>query len=345
MSGRGSRIVNPASIRRASRLPHGKMFQFSFLTGEAMRPSETRKKKAASLKWILGAAILAGLASAVAILGASKPDFDGARAYDLLKKQCDYGPRPVGTTAHEKLRAYLISQMKAVTDKTETQDFTWTNNGKDYKLSNIIGVLNPDAPHKVMISAHWDTRPTADQDRTPANRSKPIMGADDGASGVAVVLELARVLKEKKPSIGVIFMLFDGEDVGPDVSRMFLGAKYFAKHMGAYKPDEMILIDMIGDADLNIYKELNSVSSDRSLCQVIWSVASKLGYGDQFIDETKYNIEDDHLPVQEAGVPAIDLIDFDYPYWHTLQDTPDKCSADSLEKVGRTLQTVIMNNL
>jgi Zn-dependent M28 family amino/carboxypeptidase len=310
-----------------------------------MRASVTRKKKAASLKWILGAVVLAGLAGAVAISGAPKSDFDGARAFDLLKRQCDFGPRPVGTMAHEKTRAYLVQAMRGVTDKTVTQDFAWKRNGKSYQLSDIIGVLNPDAAQKIMISAHWDTRPTADQDKTPANRSKPILGADDGASGVAVVLELARVLKAKKPKMGVIFMLFDGEDVGPNVDNMFLGARYFAKRMGEYKPDHMILIDMIGDSDLNVYKELNSVSSDRSLVQTVWNAAADLGYAKQFPSETKYNIEDDHIPVQEAGVPSIDLIDFDYPYWHTLQDTVDKCSPDSLTAVGRTLQAVVMNGL
>ncbi len=269
--------------------------------------------------------------------------FSGDRAFALLKRQCDFGPRPVGTVAHEKLRASLLDSMKAVTDKAALQDFDWTRRGKKYRLSNIIGVLNPTATPKLMISAHWDTRPTSDQDKDPANRSKPILGANDGASGVAVVLELARVLKAKRPAIGVIFMLFDGEDVGPDVGNMFLGAKYFAKNMGDYRPERMILVDMIGDSDLQIYKELNSLSSDRDTVTKVWDAAGQLGYRAQFPNSSKWNIEDDHIPLQEAGVPSIDLIDFDYPYWHTQADTVDKCNAASLQTVGRTLEAVIRN--
>jgi glutaminyl-peptide cyclotransferase len=142
-------------------------------------------------------------------------------------------------------------------------------------------------------------------------------------------------------------MLFDGEDVGPRTDNMFLGAKYFAKNMGAYRPDKMILVDMIGDANLHIYKEMYSLNSDRALVDKVWSTAARLGYGAQFPNESGTAILDDHIPMQQAGVPSIDLIDFQYPdathrYWHTLADTPDKCSAASLEAVGRTLQAVVM---
>jgi Zn-dependent M28 family amino/carboxypeptidase len=235
--------------------------------------------------------------------------------------------------------------MQDVTDKVVTQDFNYSKLGKKYRLTNILGILNPTGTQKIMFSAHWDTRPTADQEKTAENKKKPILGANDGASGVAVLLELARVLKAKKPKACIYFMLFDGEDVGPDIGNMLLGARYFAKHMDAYKPNAMILIDMIGDADQQIYRESNSVNNARKLVDTVWSAAASLGYGNRFPDEIKYPIEDDHLPMQDAGVPSIDLIDFDYPYWHTLADTVDKCSPESLEAVGRTLQAVALKGI
>jgi putative aminopeptidase FrvX len=307
------------------------------------RRNDARRKT--MIKSVVGVALAAGLAGAVAIFGAPKQDFDGARAFDLLKKQCDFGPRPVGTVAHEKTRDYLVHQMQGATDKVVLQDFDYSKLGKKYRLTNILGIINPAGTQKIMLSAHWDTRPTADQDKILNNRNKPILGANDGASGVAVLLELARVLKAKKPTACIYLMLFDGEDVGPDIKNMLLGARYFARHMDAYKPEAMILIDMIGDSDLQIYQEANSVNSDRKLVETVWSTAASLGYDKQFPSEIKYNIEDDHLPMQEAGVPSIDLIDFDYPAWHTLNDTVDKCSAESLEAVGRTLQAVALKGI
>ena len=315
-------------------------------------PVKQRNKR---LKWIVGAVLAAvAVVGATLMAAAPKTEFDGNRAFDILKRQCDYGPRPVGTLAHEKLRAYLTDAMKQVADKVTVQDFNWTRSGKTYRLSNIIGVLNPDARTKVMIAGHWDTRPTADQETDPEKRKQPIMGANDGASEVGVVLELARALKAKRPQVGVIYMLFDGEDFGPDVGNMFLGASYFAHHPGAYRPDQMILVDMVGDANVAIYKELHSLDSDRSLIDKVWTAAAKLGYSKQFPNESGLDIEDDHIPMEEAGIPSIDLIGLNYnpgsryplnfpPSWHTLGDTVDKCSPASLEAVGRTLQDVVMN--
>ncbi|MBW3623283.1 MAG: M28 family peptidase [Armatimonadetes bacterium] len=314
-----------------------------------MKRRSVRPRRTLLTGILIGVAALAGVGGAVVLRGATPApaEFDGNRAFDLLKRQCDFGPRPVGTLAHEKTRAYLIQAMQQVSDKTEVQDFDWSNKGKTYRLTNVIGVLNPEAKQKVMIAAHWDTRPTAEMDPVAANRSKPILGANDGASGVAVVLELARVLKAKRPDVGVIYMLFDGEDVGPSLDNMFLGAKYFAKNMGAYRPDKMILVDMVGDANLSVYKEMNSLNSDRALVDRVWSTAARLGYGSQFPNEVGYTILDDHIPMQQAGVPSIDLIDFHYPdksnrYWHTQEDTVDKCSPDALKAVGRTVHAVVM---
>ena len=303
--------------------------------------SRMQRKGRASVKWIIGVALLGVLGAGAVLSSKPKTEFDGGRAFDILKRQCDLGPRPVGTPAHEKMRAFLLQAMKQVADSTVVQDFNWAKGGKSYRLTNILGVLNPKGQGSVMISGHWDTRPTADQEKDPEKRKLPIMGAHDGASEVAVILELGRVLRLQRPKAKVYLMLFDGEDFGPKVDNMFLGARYFARHMGENRPDKMILIDMIGDADLNIYKETNSLNSDRDLVERVWSTAARLGYSKQFPNELKYTIQDDHLSMQDAGVPSIDLIDFDYPYWHTLGDTVDKCSPGSLEAVGRTLQTVV----
>jgi glutaminyl-peptide cyclotransferase len=312
-----------------------------------MKKSKTTSSKTLRTRALLALVAVASVAGAVALTGATRTQFNGDRAFEILVRQCDFGPRPPGSLAHEKTRAYLIQAMKQVTDTTATQDFDWKRDGKTYRLTNIIGVLNPDAKRKVMVAAHWDTRPIADFERNPADRQKPIIGANDGASGVAVVLELARVLKARRPEVGVIFMLFDGEDIGPKIDNMFLGSKHFAKNMGTYRPERMILLDMVGDAQLSIPKEKYSLNSDRALMDRVWATAARLGYGAHFPNREGTYILDDHIPMQEAGVPSINLIDFEYPdashrYWHTLADTPDKCSPRSLEAVGRTVQAVIM---
>jgi Zn-dependent M28 family amino/carboxypeptidase len=188
-----------------------------------------------------------------------------------------------------------------------------------------------------MLCAHWDTRPTAEQDFTPSNRHKPIPGADDGASGVAVLLEIARVLHENRPNASVILAFWDGEDWGPGENNMYVGASYFAKNPGAFKPDEAVLIDMIGQKNLQIPMEANSKLRCPDLVQRVWDAAKSAGAQNVFVPQTDYSIDDDHVPLLKAGIPCIDLIDFNYAYWHTLDDTPDKCSPESLGAVGRTL--------
>ena len=186
--------------------------------------------------------------------------FDGDRAFADLNAQCDLGPRPPGSAAHEKCRAYILKQLTPYVDKVDTQAFTFHDPDRHVTLhlTNIIGVINPHGRKKVMLFTHWDTRPTADQDLD--HKDKPIIGADDGASGTAALLELARVFHAKRPTVGVVLLFVDGEDWGPGEDKMYLGARHFAQHPGAYKPDYAILLDMIGDKDLNIYREVNSQS-------------------------------------------------------------------------------------
>jgi Zn-dependent M28 family amino/carboxypeptidase len=172
----------------------------------------------------------------------------------------------------------------------------------------------------------------ADRDPDSANQTKPVPGANDGASGVAVLLELARTLPENTPSIWLVF--FDAEDNGRiEGWDWILGSREFVKN-NSFRPQAVIIVDMIGEADLHIYREGNS---DPQLTDEIWATARSLGYTSQFIDEYRHSMIDDHLPFLEVNIPAVDIIDFDYPYWHTIHDTPDKVSADSLDAVGETL--------
>ncbi len=270
-----------------------------------------------------------------------RSSFDGADAYKMLQAQCDLGVRPPGSAAHDKCRAYILKQLTPYVDKVDTQDFPYYDSDRKVKLAltNIIGVINPSAKKKVLLFTHWDTRPTADQDLE--HKDRPIIGADDGASGTAALLELARVFHAKRPDVGVVLLFVDGEDWGPGENRMYLGSIYFAANPGLYKPDYAILLDMIGAKGVPFYREQYSQERHPDINDKVWNAAKALGYGAQFPDTAKYAIGDDHLPFNNAGIPAIDIIGWEYPYWHTLQDTADKCSAQSLKAVGDVMAKVI----
>jgi Zn-dependent M28 family amino/carboxypeptidase len=189
------------------------------------------------------------------------------------------------------------------------------------------------------LGAHYDTRIFADNDPDPSNHSLPVPGANDGASGVAILLELARVLPEDSVPVWLVF--FDAEDNGRiDTWDWILGSTEFVEN-NPVQPQAVVIVDMIGDADLNIYKEKNSNSE---LTNEIWNIAKSLEYDSVFFPEYKHSMIDDHTPFLRAGIPAVDIIDFDYPYWHTLQDTPDKVSGASLQAVGETLQVWVVGH-
>ncbi len=205
-----------------------------------------------------------------------------------------------------------------------------------HPIYNVIAKRNDAAP-QIIIGAHYDTRMAADQDPELVKRQLPVPGANDGASGVAVLIELGRSLP--KDTVPVWLVFFDAEDNGRiDGWDWILGSRAFAEELSTH-PEAVVIVDMIGDADLNIYLEQNSNASIRA---EIWDTAEKLGYADKFINQEKFSMLDDHTPFLEAGIPAVDIIDFDYPYWHTTQDTPDKVSAESLQTVGKTLWTWIV---
>jgi glutaminyl-peptide cyclotransferase len=270
-------------------------------------------------------------------------DFNQARAWDDLTKQVAFGFRIPGTEAHTNCREYITAELKKSCENVRLQELShvWSKTGKSVAMQNIIGEQNwANAKTRVLLIAHWDTRPTADQESNAANRAKPIPGANDGASGVAVLLELARVMKGNLPKdTGVMYLMSDGEDLGPGLEEMFLGAEYFAKNLPEKKPTYGILLDMIGDKDLAIPMEPNSMHYAGNLLLDFYRNAANAGVGKAFPMIEGPEIEDDHLSLNEAGVPTVDLIDFDYPSWHKLSDTPDKCSAESLGKVGKALQS------
>jgi glutaminyl-peptide cyclotransferase len=274
----------------------------------------------------------------------SLPRFDGTEAFKYLMDQCQLGPRNPGSEGHEKTKKYLLDNLSQYTNLVKTQEFVYQDTTQKAKLelTNIIASFYPDKKQRILFCAHWDTRPTADNDPNFSLREKPIEGANDGASGVAVLLEIAKIISQKKPKWGVDIILFDGEDYGPEgkLEEFCLGSKYFVKNKGDYKPEFGILLDMIGDKDLNIYKEGYSTRYAGDFITLVWATARRLEF-ECFKDSTKYFVYDDHIPLLEAGIPCIDLIDFDYPYWHTTQDTPDKCSPESLQKIGEVLIEIL----
>jgi glutaminyl-peptide cyclotransferase len=253
--------------------------------------------------------------------------FDSSRAYADVQTQVAFGARIPGSEGHAQVEAWMRAELESAGWIVEVQQ----TERMGHPIHNIIAKRNDKAP-QIILGAHYDTRMIADNDPDPAKRSEPVPGANDGASGVAILLELARSLPNDTVPVWLVF--FDAEDNGRiEGWDWILGSRAFAEEIKV-QPRAVVVVDMIGDADLNIYLEQNSNVAIRT---EIWSTAKKLGYGKQFINEEKYSMEDDHTPFLEAGIPAVDIIDFDYPYWHTTQDTPDKVSAKSLQAVGETL--------
>ena len=259
------------------------------------------------------------------------PVFDGGRAYADVETQVAFGPRIPSTDGHERAVEWMKGELVEAGWQVEVQESEALGN----PIRNLVARRNDENP-QIILGAHYDTRIYADNDPDPANHIQPVPGANDGASGVAVLIELARTLPDDSVNVWLVF--FDAEDNGLIPGWDWnLGAREFVAN-NPLQPQAVVIVDMIGDADLNIYKERNS---DPSLTDEIWSVAGSLGYGDRFIPDYKFSMTDDHIPFLEAGIPAIDIIDFDYPYWHTVSDTPDKVSPQSLEVVGKTLWTWI----
>jgi hypothetical protein len=264
-------------------------------------------------------------------------DFDGSAAYDFLLAQMDFGPRYPGSPGHAEVGDYIIDQLVALDWQVEEQFFPY----QDITGRNIIARANEDVGPVIILGAHYDTRAIADQ--TPGSE-EPVPGAVDGASGVAVLLELARTLDLDLIDREIWLAFFDVEDNGSEGLpgyEWIVGSTYMAENL-AVVPEAMVLVDMIGDADQQLYYEGNS---DAALQARLWEIAAELGYEEYFIQEQKYTMIDDHLPFARQGIPAVDIIDFDYEYWHTVEDTADKASPESLLRVGRTLEVWLEHEL
>jgi hypothetical protein len=273
--------------------------------------------------------------------------FDGARAMNLLIKQVEGGPRIPHHPGLELTRQLIRTELETHGFRVETQDFVKPSQvlGVDVAGINFIG-LRPSKSGRIhtILSCHYCTRPIADMDPNPANRMLPVPGANDGASGVAVLLELARVLELAPVEEGVALVFFDLEDHGHarDPNGFALGSRFMAENLPISLDGfrRGINIDMIGDRDLRLPMEGFSGRLAPALTRMVWNVGAEM-YPDIFQKIMGNPITDDHLPFLQAGHAYINIIDFDYPPWHTLQDTPDKCSAASLEAVGRVLEAIL----
>ena len=275
--------------------------------------------------------------------------YDGGSALELCRQQCEFGPRVPGTTAHARCAEWLLTTLQASCDTVILQTGTvQTATEGQLGIKNIIGVINPEASQRLLLLAHWDTRPWADNDPDEANHTKPVMGANDGASGVGVLLQLAKQLKQAGTSLGVDILLVDAEDMGVDDNEesWALGTQYWAQHphVEGYKPLFGILLDMVGSSDATFTREYYSTQYARGFVDLVWKNAA----GSHFINAQGGAVTDDHIFVNRAGIPCIDIIDMRSnsdtgfcPEWHTVNDTMSGISASTLGEVGQTLLNVI----
>lgn len=274
--------------------------------------------------------------------GACQPSIavDGARMQARIVEQVAMGPRISGTEGNARARAWIAAHLERTGGRVELQSFDDSTFGRRLPLTNVIGRFGPSTGRRILFCAHFDTRPFADQDPDPARRGEPVAGANDAGSGVAVLLELAELMQSRPPQVGVDLVFFDGEDLGrADQPQEFcLGARGYAERLPAVgdpaRPVAGFLFDMVGDADLDIRIEGNSQRRAANLVALVLEAARATG-ARSFHDEVGYTLVDDHVPLIEAGLPCVDVIDFDYPAWHTTSDTPDRTSAESLSEVAR----------
>jgi hypothetical protein len=265
-------------------------------------------------------------------------EFSGPSAFRYIETQVGFGPRIPGTESHRRAGAWLDSLLRQRADTVIEQSWTHvTAKGDSLPLTNYIARFNPAAAKRLLFLAHWDSRPTADSP-TSTDSTQPVPGANDGGSGVAALLGVADVLKQKPPSVGVDLLFVDGEDYGDFTKTpkdVLLGSRYYASHLApGPQPLYAVLFDLVADKDLQIFQEGNSLVGAPEVVELVWDTAKDLGYAGTFVATPKHTLIDDHLELQKAGIRAIDVVDFDYPSWHTKDDTIDKVSPSSLQIVG-----------
>ncbi len=282
------------------------------------------------------------------------PEFDANNAYELIKKQVSFGPRYPGTEAQKKCAAWMETELKKYADTVYVQQATLTQPGsnKTYPAVNIIASFNPNAEDRVLLLAHWDSRPWADEDSK--DKDKPILAADDGGSGVAVLMEIAAKMKTTRPNIGVDILLEDAEDVGRtewgELSYC-LGTQYWVKnpHLPGYRAMFGILLDMVGAKGARFPLEAQSQQYAGSIQREIWETARSAGYSDYFVSERGSAITDDHIVINtDAHIPCVDIINLKADgsfadHWHTHQDDMNIIDKGTLKAVGQTVMAVIYN--
>jgi hypothetical protein len=296
---------------------------------------------------MMGSPQNAGTAKKPAGKPATLAGFDGQRAYEYLVEQCQIGPRISGTEGNRTLRQRMVEHFESCGAGVLRQTFQATHplSGDPVEMENIVASWHPERKSRVLIGAHFDTRPQPDKETDPRAKSKQFLGANDGASGVAVLMELANMLPDLKTGVGVDLVAFDGEELVYDEDgEYFLGSTHFAEEYrqrrlpGRYVA--AIIVDMVGDKTLEIYPDQVSRREVPQLVEEIWKIARRLRAGG-FKTGRSHDIRDDHLPLLAVGIPAIDIIDFDFGkdnrYWHTLEDKPERCSPASLAQVGGVL--------
>lgn len=283
------------------------------------------------------------------------PDFNADSAYQYIKVQADMGPRVPGSKAHEKAVAYYQKHFKSLGASVKVQGGTMnTYDGKQWRIDNVIAEFNPEVKNRILLCAHYDSRPFADKDPIPANRTKPCPGVNDGASGVGVLMEIARLIKDKPTKVGIDIILFDLEDYGDngDMYSWCLGAVYWSNnlHKPNYKAKYAILLDMVGAKNAIFPRESVSVFHANDVVNKVWNTAEKLGYGNYFIYDESAEMTDDHVPINKiAEIPAIDILHYNhvknefFPEHHTTKDDINVIDKNTLKAVGQTVLEVIYN--
>lgn len=294
--------------------------------------------------------------TSTAAIDAASLGISGDSALAYVQAQCDFGARVPGTAAHRQCGDWLKGKLQSCCPQVSEQNAEVTAfDGTRLRLRNLIAEYNPEAERRILLMAHWDCRPWADSDPDEANRTKPVMGANDGASGCAVILEIARALHRQAPSVGVDILLTDAEDWGDDSDgggedTWALGTQYWCRHMHrtGYHPLFGILLDMVGHPQATFRQEYYSLQYAPGAVRQVWQTAAALGHGDLFSNEQGGAITDDHVFVCRAGVPCIDIIDNRpdsptgfCPQWHTADDTPRHISAATLQATAETVLAVI----
>jgi hypothetical protein len=281
-----------------------------------------------------------GLAALALGSCAARLEVDGARAQARVVHQVGLGPRIPGTAGHAAMVDWMEVELTRLGGRVERQTFTDSTLGRPLPLTNLLARFGPERGRRIALAAHYDTRPWCDQEPDTLRRAQPLPGANDGGSGVAVLLEVAELLQRRSPPVGVDLVFFDGEDQGlaSRPEQFSLGARGYAARLPApgsdARPVAAFVFDMVGDRDLEIFPEVQSAQQAANLCALVLEGARATG-ARAFRKDPRYAVTDDHVPLLEARLPAVDIIDFDYPAWHTARNLPDQTSAESLAEVAR----------